>query len=66
MDLYEAIKHIATVFYIKCNKYSKEELTLELREKLFAEAFNEFRTMVAINNNLAERSVENEKTQNED
>lgn len=55
-DLYEAIKEIATRFYIKCSKYPKEELTFELREVLFDEAFNEFCTMENINNKLAERS----------
>ncbi len=57
-DLYEAIKHIATVFYIKCSKYKKEELTIQLREILFEEAFNEFCTMENINSKLAERSEE--------
>lgn len=48
-DLYEAIKQIATMFYIKCSKYPKEELTIQLREILFDEAFNEFSTMAKIN-----------------
>ena len=52
--MYEAMKHIATVFYIKCNKYKKEELTLELRDILFDEAFNEYCTMNAINSKLNE------------
>ena len=51
-DLYDAIKQISTMFYIKCNKYSKEELTFPLRETLFNEAFNEFCTMNSINNEL--------------
>lgn len=55
-DLYEAIKEIATRYHIKCEKYSKEELTIQLREMLFDEAFNEFCTMVGVNNKLAERS----------
>ena len=38
-DLYEAIKQIATRFHIKCSKYSKEELTMQMRELLFDEAF---------------------------
>jgi hypothetical protein len=54
-DLYEAIKDIATRFYIKCSKYKKEELTFELRETLFKEAYNEFCTMVSVNNTFAER-----------
>ena len=57
-DLYESIKQIATMFYIKCNKYSKEELTIQLREVLFDEAFNEFCTMTNTNNKLLERSEE--------
>ena len=55
-DLYEAIKDISTRFYIKCNKYPKEELTYQLRETLFEEAFNEFCMMNNINSKLAERS----------
>lgn len=53
-DLYEAIKDIATRFYIKCSKYKKEELTIQMREILFDEAFNEFCTMSSINNKAAE------------
>lgn len=55
-DLYEAIKHISTVFYIKCSKYPKSELTIQLREILFEEAFNEYCTMENANSKLAERS----------
>lgn len=57
-DLYEAIKQIATMFYIKCSKYKKEELTIQMREILFEEAFNEYRTMESINSKLAERREE--------
>ena len=53
-DLYEAIKDISTRFYIKCSKYKKEELTIQLREILFEEAFNEFCTMESINSQAAE------------
>ena len=53
-DLYEAIKDIATRFYIKCNKYPKEELTYQLREVLFDEAFDEFCAMDSINSKTAE------------
>lgn len=60
-DLYEAIKQIATRFYIKCSKYPKEELTIQLREILFEEAFNEFCTMERVNNKLTEGSEEDEK-----
>lgn len=57
-DLYEAIKDIATRFYIKCSKYPKEELTIQLREILFEEAFNEFCTMESINSKVAEMMAE--------
>ena len=53
-DLYEAIKDISTRFYIKCSKYPKSELTIQLREILFEEAFNEFCTMESINSQAAE------------
>lgn len=53
-DLYEAIKDIATRFYIKCSKYPKSELTIQLREILFEEAFNEFCTMESINSQAVE------------
>ena len=57
-DLYEAIKDIATRFYIKCSKYPKEELTIRLREILFGEAFNEFCTMERINSKAADMIAE--------
>ena len=57
-DLYEAIKNIATRFYIKCNKYSKEELTIQMREILFDEAFGEFCKMERINSQVAEMMAE--------
>lgn len=60
-DLYEAIKDIATRFYIKCNKYKKEELTIQLREILFEEAFNEFCTMESVNNKVAEMIAEKQQ-----
>ena len=53
-DLYEAIKDIATRFYIKCSKYPKEELTIQMREILFEEAFDEFCAMDHINSKTAE------------
>jgi hypothetical protein len=56
--MYEDIKWIANAFRIKCSKYTKEELTLELRDKLFDEAFNEYSTMENINSKLAEGSEE--------
>lgn len=57
-DLYEAIKDIATRFYIKCSKYPKSELTIQMREILFEEAFNEFCTMESINSKVAEMMAE--------
>ena len=57
-DLYEAIKDISTRFYIKCNKYTKEELTIQMREILFEEAFNEFCTMESVNGKAAEIMAE--------
>ena len=60
-DLYEAIKDISTRFYIKCNKYQKEELTIQLREILFEEAFNEFCTMESVNNTFAEMTAEKQQ-----
>ena len=57
-DLYDAIKQIATMFYIKCSKYKKEELTISMRELLFDEAFNEFCTMDSINSKTAEMLAE--------
>lgn len=57
-DLYEAIKDIATRFYIKCSKYQKAELTIQMREILFDEAFNEFCTMEKINGTVAEMMAE--------
>ena len=57
-DLYDAIKDIATRFHIKCSKYPKEELTIQMREVLFDEAFNEFVAMYDINNKTAEIMAE--------
>lgn len=57
-DLYEAIKDISTRFYIKCSKYKKEELTYQMREFLFDEAFNEFCMMESVNNKVAEMMAE--------
>lgn len=57
-DLYDAMKQIATMFHIKCSKYKKEELTIQMREVLFDEAFNEFVTMYDTNNKTAEIMAE--------
>lgn len=45
--MYEDIKWIANAFRIKCSKY--ENLTPELCDKLFDEAFNEYTTFNTIN-----------------
>lgn len=55
--MYETIKHIATLFYIKCSKYTKEELTSEFRDTLFDEVFNEYCTMESVNSKLAENKA---------
>ena len=57
-DLYDAIRDIATRFHIKCSKYPKEELTIQMREVLFNEAFNEFVMMYDTNNKTAEIMAE--------
>lgn len=43
--MYEDIKWIANQFRIKCSKYSKEELTPELCDILFDEAYKEYCTI---------------------
>jgi hypothetical protein len=58
--MYDAIKHIANSFQIKCSKYPKEELSPDFRDILFDEAFNEYAEMEHINSKLAERETENE------
>lgn len=50
--MYEDMKWIADAYRIKCNKYTKEQLTPELCDILFAEAFCEYRMMNAINSKL--------------
>lgn len=47
--MYDTIKDIAFMFQIKCSKYPKEALTIELCDKLFDEALSEYRTMNTIN-----------------
>ena len=46
---FDDIKWIADAYRIKCDKYKPEQLTSELCDKLFDEAFNEYCTMVHIN-----------------
>lgn len=55
--MYDAIKHIANSFQIKCSKYPKEELSPDFRDILFDEAFNEYAEMENINSKLAEMEV---------
>lgn len=55
--MYDAIKHIANSFQIKCSKYPNEDLTPDFRDILFDEAFNEYATMEHINSKLAERET---------
>lgn len=55
--MYDAIKHIANSFQIKCSKYPKDELSPDFRDILFDEAFNEYAEMENINSKLAEREA---------
>lgn len=55
--MYDAIKHIANSFQIKCSKYPKEELSPAFKEILFDEVFNEYCTMEHINSRLEERET---------
>lgn len=52
---YEAMKEIATMFYIKCSKYPKEMLTQEFRDVLFDEVIEECVEMDIINESMTER-----------
>ena len=54
--MYEDIKWIADAYRIKCSKYTKEELTPELCDELFNEAYNEYMTMNYINSLSSEKS----------
>lgn len=46
---YEDIKDIANAFRIKCSKYYSEDLTPELCDMLFDEAYNQHNIMNTIN-----------------
>ena len=48
-SLYNVTKQIAMSFLIKCNKYSKEQLTSDLCDKLFDESVMEYCTREKIN-----------------
>lgn len=52
---YEAIKEIATMFYIKCSKYPKEMLTQDFRDILFDEVIEECAEMAIINESMTEK-----------
>ena len=54
--MYEDIKWIADAYRIKCDKYKPKQLTSELCDKLFDEAFNEYRMMERINALSSEKS----------
>lgn len=53
--MYEDIKWIADAYRIKCSKYTKEELTPDLCDELFKEAYNEYMTMNYINSLSSEK-----------
>lgn len=53
--MYEIIKDIATMFYIKCSKYPKEQLTQNFRDILFDEVIEECVEMGIINESMTER-----------
>ena len=55
---YEVIKEIATMFYIKCSKYPKEELTKNFRDVLFDEVIEECVEMDIINSSMVEELTE--------
>ena len=57
---YEIIKQIATMFYIKCSKYSKEELTQNFRDILFDEVIEECIAMDMINSSMADELTNND------
>lgn len=54
--MYEDIKWIANQYRIKCSKYSKEELTPELCDILFDEAFRAYCIINEINSKLSENN----------
>lgn len=54
--MYEDIKWIADAYRIKCSKYTPEQLTPELRNTLFDEAFNEYCVINHINTLSSEKS----------
>ena len=52
--MYETIKDIATMFYIKCSKYPKEQLTQNFRDIIFDEVIDECIAMGIINSSMEE------------
>ena len=55
--MYEDIKWMANTYRIKCSKYKPEELTPELCDRLFDEAYKEYVTMGYINSLSSEEIV---------
>lgn len=55
--MYEDIKWIANAYRIKCSKYKPEELTPDLCDRLFDEAYNEYMTMGYINSLSSEKTA---------
>lgn len=53
--MFYAIKQIANMYLCKCNKYNKDELTPDMRDILFKEAFDEYYTMDDINSVLNQK-----------
>lgn len=53
--MYEDIKWMANAYRIKCSKYKPEELTPDLCDRLFDEAYNEYMTMGYINSLSSEK-----------
>lgn len=54
--MYEDIKWMANTYRIKCSKYKPEELTPELCDRLFDEAYKEYITMGYINSLSSEKT----------
>ncbi len=52
--MYDVMKWIANAFRIKCSKYKPEELTPELCDSLFGDAFNEYCVMNTVNQKASE------------
>ena len=55
--MYEMMKDVAMMFYIKCSKYPKEQLTQNFRDILFEEVIDECIAMGIINSSMEELTV---------